>query len=69
MVLCGSSPVLPPNMMSVLSLTLRNENSLVGGGILPVVATGDQISESKLMEQKKTPVLYHIIISNCAVIY
>ena len=34
-------------MMSVLSFTLRSENSAVGGGLLPLVATGDQISDKK----------------------
>ena len=46
-------------MMSVLSFTLRSEDISVGRGLLPVVATGDQISKSKL---KLGTVLYYIMV-------
>ena len=46
-------------MMSVLSFTLRSEDISVGRGLLPVVATGDQISKSKLI---LGTVLYYIMV-------
>ena len=53
-------------MMSVLSFTLRNENSPIGGGLLPVVATGDHISEPKEFVLDLYHIIFYVLLANNA---